>query len=701
MNMINGTIEQAKTSVFQGVNAKIDIHYPFAITELRQSFTNTKKTDIEGIYQFPLPKEAGFLGFSVVLNGETYEGVIKQKQQAENDYEQAISDGNTSILLEQVQEGLYQINVGNLAPGDKVEFTLRVATLLELSSCTARYFMPTVIAPRYGDNPYRDFNGLRNDFFAEHDFKGTLSLCDNLSSQRFEVSMSLHKTKAPNTYSFGGLLDRDFVISFAMPPRVNPVAMYAEKEGEHFGLCALPSFIKLEQQAANVQLVIDCSGSMGGVAIAQVKEGLEAMFETFEEHDRVNLIKFGSHVEEVLSEWGNFSGKTRTHLRREVASLDANMGGTELIRALETAIDKAVDMEQSQILLLTDGQVWQREGEFQALLKRANRHGIVISAIGLGNAVNESFLSELTDKTSGNLVLINSSENTAQRVKHHLSLLKTSFGQQAIDVNSDCEWSNIATRCLDKNSSVSYFHGLSSIDKPLAIHQVSNSHQSHQTMTWNKADKGLEEAIVALVANNRIVRAESSERAALAEKYQQITDETSFVMVAERDEQSLNGLPEIEHVPQMAVDRVSLGVEVDHCMDILTVVNESRIFPKEIEANYDCDEGLSDATFLEKGPTEHLLEKLSRIDFNDSDSLYSSAMKIFIEEHREELLRILKSLSESERGAYLAEFVLRLQSSHSLIISQDTIKSLKKVVDNFQKAGGLQERVINDMVDCL
>jgi len=60
----------------------------------------------------------------------TIEAVIKERQQARADYEQARSQGRTASLLEQQRPNVFQMNVANILPATRSNVTLRYTELL-------------------------------------------------------------------------------------------------------------------------------------------------------------------------------------------------------------------------------------------------------------------------------------------------------------------------------------------------------------------------------------------------------------------------------------------------------------------------------------------------------------------------------------------------------------------------------------------
>jgi len=700
------------------VQTNIELYFPFAVTSISQTFVNTLSTNVEAIYQFPLPKEAGFISFTTVLNGETYQGVVVNKQEANRTYEKAINESNTSILLEQLEDGIFQINLGNLAPGDTVEFHLKISTMLELSGNLARYFLPTMIAPRYGKNPYKEFNGLEINFFASYKISGSIKLSNELVCQQINSSLPLIDTETPDQKVFSGSLNKDFVVSFNLVEAVHPKAFYTKYNGEYFGLSAIPSLVSFPQTPSNIQLILDCSGSMSGASILQVRKGLECMFSLFDEGDRINLIKFGSYIEEVLDGWRGFNGRASAILQRNVANLNADMGGTELIQAIDRGLDNAKLCRNSQILLLTDGQVWCHEQELQQLINRAITAEVSISVIGLGNGVNERFLQKISQATGGNLTLINPSENTARKVALMLSQIKCSKGYQQFEFNDSHTWSNIAKKCIANGNTVSHFINEMPFVTPFKINQSNEHHSASATLAWEAVPEQLSDALMALVAKARINRVNEHLKEELAEKYQQITDATSFIMVAERDNRALNPLPEIVHQPQMMPEMTTMA-----CASIEPSIRKKRTYmgrrASSVNDSYldipaflrttvddDFDVELSES---ESQRSEHdmvqFLRKLSNLLNDDSTEIsYFLLRKLkgsgVSEDVLASLINIFSNMDELLQTAHFAEFVMLLDEHYGPVLSDANIARLESELTRIRHhAFNLEQRKLDFMLE--
>ena len=127
------------------------LHGLMAEVEVEQLYQNPQKTNIEAVYTFPLPLGAVLLGLEVEIAGKKLSGTVVEKKQAERDYENAVTDGNSAVMLEEAGPGLFTASLGNLMAGESAVIRYRYGLLLSWQGPRLRILLPTTIAPRYGD----------------------------------------------------------------------------------------------------------------------------------------------------------------------------------------------------------------------------------------------------------------------------------------------------------------------------------------------------------------------------------------------------------------------------------------------------------------------------------------------------------------------------------------------------------------------
>ncbi|MGB5230704.1 MAG: VIT domain-containing protein [Desulfoprunum sp.] len=134
----------------QSVNVEVAFSNLFCDTIMTQAYRNLENTPIEAVYTFPLTSRAVLLGMDVMIGDRKLQGVVVERSSAEEQYEEAIINGDAAIMLEQIQPGLYTMNVGNIGAGEEVRVQIRYAELYAWQGNSLRFHLPTTIAPRYG-----------------------------------------------------------------------------------------------------------------------------------------------------------------------------------------------------------------------------------------------------------------------------------------------------------------------------------------------------------------------------------------------------------------------------------------------------------------------------------------------------------------------------------------------------------------------
>ena len=76
---------------------------------VEQHYKNTEEEAIEAVYSFPLPLRAVLLSFELELAGRKLSGIVRQKREASEEYEEALQNADSAALLEQARDGRGEI----------------------------------------------------------------------------------------------------------------------------------------------------------------------------------------------------------------------------------------------------------------------------------------------------------------------------------------------------------------------------------------------------------------------------------------------------------------------------------------------------------------------------------------------------------------------------------------------------------------
>jgi Ca-activated chloride channel family protein len=134
-----------------GVQANGAVKGRLLVMTLQQSYRNTSDKNTEITYTFPLPLGSVLMEVVVELNGQLLKGEVSPRSTARVRYEEAISAGNSSIMLERNPDGNFTLELGNLMAREECRILIRYAQVLATEHGQVRLMLPTTIAPRYGN----------------------------------------------------------------------------------------------------------------------------------------------------------------------------------------------------------------------------------------------------------------------------------------------------------------------------------------------------------------------------------------------------------------------------------------------------------------------------------------------------------------------------------------------------------------------
>src|SRR2546430_3090845 len=117
--------------------------------ELTQVFHNGYDVPLEATYIFPLPHRAALTRMTLTAGDRVIEGVLREREQARAEYQQAIEAGQRAGIAEEERPDVFTLRVGNILPGEQVTVALTLAGPLSLVDGEAEFRFPLVVAPRY------------------------------------------------------------------------------------------------------------------------------------------------------------------------------------------------------------------------------------------------------------------------------------------------------------------------------------------------------------------------------------------------------------------------------------------------------------------------------------------------------------------------------------------------------------------------
>lgn len=556
--VLRSTNGQAIPLVGMDIEAKIE--GLMTSVNLEQRYTNNEKINIEAVYTFPLPIDAVLTSLVVKIDQRILRATILEKKTAEVRYEEAMTDGNTAVMLEKLASGLYTMNVGNLMAGETIAIQMQYAFTQRWQGNQLRLFIPTTLAPRYGSDPFAPHQMPENDFLVEHacDFKvqiiGALAKA-KIASPSHRISVQNDKDCTwISLQDKSTLMDKDFIINIESELDHNHGLFSRDREG----FCALASFhptfaAQFAAQPKNLKIVVDCSGSMGGQSIEQARNALSTIVQSLGKGDFFNIVLFGSDHHCMFEKMMPATEKNIATALEQITSIDANLGGTEIGSALAATYQLQSEVKQDcDILLITDGEVW----DVDNIIAQSKKSGHRIFTVGVGDSVSENFVRNLAEKTGGAAELVSPNENMADRIVRHFKRMRAPSATKV-----EMQWSDKPVRQLDIGAVYdgdtinvwAWFDKQPDEKATLVLHMPDGSLLKQELVLQRSMDNPDESLTLVsrLAAAARIHLSENKDEiVTLACDFQLMSEHTNYLLVDVREEKA-EDLPELRKVPHM------------------------------------------------------------------------------------------------------------------------------------------------------
>jgi Ca-activated chloride channel family protein len=591
-------ISRNQLMALQSVKATGIVQGPMLEMTIRQEYKNFTHDTLEASYTFPMGWGASFMDLHVEIAGKRLSGLVIEKRAAITGYEKAIADGDTPIMLEKNSEGIYTASLGNLKPGEAATIEYRYAQLLLVEEGCARICLPTTIAPRYGKE---QFGGIQEHQSAQADmlvqYPLTLSLLLSGGTEKCTIeSPSHHIEVTQNTsgtlveLSRDGFLDRDFILNLSGLKNQSFCMVAPDKHTGSESCTVLASFnpnIDENQIAGPVALkiLVDCSGSMNGDSIESAKKALHQVLISLNPDDQLSYSQFGDTVEHAFEELKPATPFNVAAASIFVSNTQANLGGTQIERALFSTFRLKEKDAQADVLLITDGEVWDTAN----IIETAKQSGQRIFAIGVGDAPAETLLRELAEATGGACELVAPNGDIQAAITRMFHRLRQPRAHEIqIDWGHDekPEWiSGISAAIFNLNTRHVFAGFKSPPQRPatLSFQLGSNPKRySVQASTLFHSDSNI---VSRLGAALRLKNMPEESQTALALHYQLITRQTNYLLTYIRpEEEKVTGLPELQRVSQMLAAGWSGAGTIKDMMGPQVRFSRSR---QSLDASYD------------------------------------------------------------------------------------------------------------------
>jgi len=377
-----------------------------ADVSVTQVYRNEGESTLEAIYLFPASTRAAVHAMRMTVGERVIEARIRERKQARKDYEKALDEGRTASLLEQQRPNVFQMNVGNILPGDEVRVELSYTELLVPEQRTYEFVYPAVVGPRYSNMP----------------------AAKAPDTESWVSNPYLHEGEPP-TYSFDlqvllrcgfpisriGSPSHDLEVEYDCDNVAHVVLENGERTGNkdfvlryklagdaiETGLLLLPGkeenyFLMMMEPPDRVQprdvvpreyiFIQDVSGSMNGFPLETSKDLMRNLLRGLSASDYFNVLTFAGGNRVLSKESLDATPENVKHGIEWLESFHGG-GGTQILPALKRALALSRTPGTSRIVVVaTDGYVHVEKQSFELIRQRLGEANLF--AFGIGSSVN-------------------------------------------------------------------------------------------------------------------------------------------------------------------------------------------------------------------------------------------------------------------------------------------------------------------------
>ena len=412
-----------------------------ATVEVTQQFLNPYSSKIEAVYVFPLPHNAAVNEFIMTIGERRIRGIIRERQEAEQIYQEAKRQGYVASLLTEERPNIFTQSVANIEPGKEIDVNIKYFHTLDYVDGWYEFVFPMVVGPRF--NPPGLTNGvgavargqtgvsgqstevhyLRPGERTGHDIALKVEVDAGVPIEQFECKTHqvTSETVSPERLTVSlnpadSLPNKDFVLRYRVAGQriKSSLLTHRDERGGFFTLMLYPpeELAALKRQPLELVFVLDCSGSMSGRPIQEAKAAVQRGLDLLQPGDSFQLISFSISASRLGDAPLEATPENVQRGLQYLRSLDGE-GGTMMIEGIKAALDFPHDPERLRfVCFLTDGYIG---NEVEILGEIHRRLGASrIFSFGIGSSVNRYLIDHMAKAGRGAVAYLGPRDSAAQ-----------------------------------------------------------------------------------------------------------------------------------------------------------------------------------------------------------------------------------------------------------------------------------------------
>jgi len=418
------------------------IHAYVASVQVEQQYHNPYSEKIEVVYVFPLPQDAAVSEFVMKIGDRTIRGIIREREEAEQIYEEARSHGYVASLLTQERPNVFTQKVANIEPGRDIDVELTYYNTLPYRDGSYAFTFPTVVGPRFNPPGSTDGVGavghgdrgasgqgtevqyLKPGEKSGHDLSLTIDLeagvtIEDVDSPTHDVKVErVSASRRKVSLAEGATVpDRDFVLRYEVAGEQIKSAflVHEDERGGFFTFVLTPpsDLDRFERAPVEHVFVLDCSGSMSGGPLRTAKHAVERVLDKLDSRDTFQIIRFSSDSSALGPAPIRATERNKRKGLKYLKRLSSG-GGTMMIEGIRAALDFPHEEGRVRIVtFMTDGYIGNEPEILAAIHDKLGRSRIF--SFGVGSSPNRYLLERMAKIGQGAVAYVGEGDRRDDR----------------------------------------------------------------------------------------------------------------------------------------------------------------------------------------------------------------------------------------------------------------------------------------------
>lgn len=631
----------ANNIILKDVKVNVNICGEFGEITINQIYENVGNNFVEGTYIFPIPETAVISELEADFGGRILKTLIDEKDKALKVYNNAKEIGEKTFALDEIAPHLYQITIGRIIPGEKVNIKLSYIDELKYSDKTFKLSIPAIREPKNIED--RKFKKIINKTLRKslnksvnYNFKMNIiveSLCMlDFDSPTHYINVeregdNVAKITLDEEFEY---FDEDFVLLLKESEDEEASGMiYEYKENNEkksiIYLRLVPKLDAIEDDKNERYIfLIDISDTMNGEKLEEAKNALQLCIRNLSEGDTFDIVAMGNTLKYFCDEGvADFNSDTLRSASKWIDQLTTE-NDADIFGAIKYSLEN--EGQGNTILIFTDDEIDEEEELLDYVRENLNNNRIF--CFGIDSSVNSYFLNKLAHESYGKAEFIFSGERIEPKVLKQFTRIenpevddvKINWGNikidetypRTIDYVYDREPFSIFARAVGEVQGEITITGMVG-DKPF-IKKVNldnfNTEDNANLIQKVWARKRIKSIEMNMISERGEIKESMRKKVVeISKKYNIISLETSFILIEEREEKVLGiGLKNI--IP-LKVNEKNLSNDIIENIRDVTLDEPSFLYKTHKNIKDDTE-------YLDKKyPREKILRILAKNQFAD------------------------------------------------------------------------------------